>query len=881
MSKTITATYTIAQIPSFPADNPLSIAATGTISLASGGFALNLAQGDAWMVTNSGLIAGDTSGDYFSSNFAVFLGGGTLVNHGNVAGYMRGVYAYQHADVVNDGTIRATGTADRGAIYAVQATVTNLAAGFITGAQLGIGSSRGPITVVNQGTIAGGQGSGIQVSGALTLANDGEVLAIGASARAVYVLHGAAQAITNAAGGIISAAKYGVMTGPTSSGVIINAGTIDGATAVGIGAGDNFSVVVDPGAVFGGKVMGNAASTLAFAYGVAAGTFSGLGSRYTGFGAVDVAAGGRWYAVGTNIAGGSLTVAGVLENTGSLGGGIVLTDGGYVSNAAGGTIAQTLDAPALAAGAGRVGAGNHGLILDSGGGYAVSFAEGGGFFNYPAAAVLGAGGIALLGTGAVLDNFGLIAATGAGAAIDLGVGGELYDAGTIAALGVAVKFAGNDPGNRITFYGYQGVEPKVVGTVAGDGGGMVFASGVHDATPGTYTLDATGARFGGFAYATVKSGPQAWRLLGYTVSGTFIDAGTIAGGLTGDAAAVITVLAGGTISSAGDAVLLAGGRLVVEPGAVFQGAIDGGGAGAVLEFGAGFGTASGTFAGFGSTVVGFEGITLDAGARWLLAGSAEGFGGGETISGLAAGGTIELAGTVESYGALAGGMLTLSGGTTLDLPGVASVVVGDDDSNTFITACFANGTGIEGEFGQVPVEALRVGDLVLTVGGRLAPILWLGHRGTDLSRHPCPHDVMPVRIRAGAFGPGQPRRDLVLSPDHAVFAGGVLIPIRHLINGQSIVQERRERITYWHLELGRHDVILAEDLPCETYLDTGNRHAFAGEAAMAPRPGFDRDHALAVWRAAGCAPILTDGADATLRALHLRLLARAGVLQMA
>src|ERR1019366_10641252 len=62
-------------------------------------------------------------------------------------------------------------------------------------------------------------------------------------------------------------------------------------------------------------------------------------------------------------------------------------------------------------------------------------------------------------------------------------------------------------------------------------------------------------------------------------------------------------------------------------------------------------------------------------------------------------------------------------------------------------------------------------------------------------------------------------------------APGVLIPIRYLVNGRSIAQEARDEVTYWHVELARHDILLAEGLPAESYLDTGNRDAFADNAA--------------------------------------------------
>ena len=158
----------------------------------------------------------------------------------------------------------------------------------------------------------------------------------------------------------------------------------------------------------------------------------------------------------------------------------------------------------------------------------------------------------------------------------------------------------------------------------------------------------------------------------------------------------------------------------------------------------------------------------------------------------------------------------------------ARVPDGDHGTDVVIAiACFAEGTHILTATGEVRVEALRVGDRVATAsGGRLARIKWLGHRHVDCRRHPDPHLVSPIRVRADAFAPGAPHADLLLSPDHAVLVGGGLIPVRHLVNGSSISQQARDRITYWHVELAGHDILLAEGLAAESYLDTGNRDAF-------------------------------------------------------
>jgi len=101
-------------------------------------------------------------------------------------------------------------------------------------------------------------------------------------------------------------------------------------------------------------------------------------------------------------------------------------------------------------------------------------------------------------------------------------------------------------------------------------------------------------------------------------------------------------------------------------------------------------------------------------------------------------------------------------------------------------------------------------------------------------------------------------RDLVLSPDHAVFVDGVLIPVRYLINSATVIQEQVANITYYHVELPAHKVILAEGLPVESYLDTGNRAAFANGGAFVQ---LHADFARSVWRESSCAPLVVNGAE--------------------
>ena len=192
-----------------------------------------------------------------------------------------------------------------------------------------------------------------------------------------------------------------------------------------------------------------------------------------------------------------------------------------------------------------------------------------------------------------------------------------------------------------------------------------------------------------------------------------------------------------------------------------------------------------------------------------------------------------------------------------------------------LVACFAGGTRILTARGEIPVEQLRPGDRVPTTAGRLAPISWIGHRQVKTRSHPRPWDIMPVRVAAGAFAPGQPLRDLLLSPDHAVLADGHLVPVRYLLNGATISRETVSEVTYWHVELDRHAALFADGLPAESYLDTGNRGAFAGESEVVLHADFSA-RSRAIWRSQSYAPLLHEGP--ALAALRHRLLGRAGGL---
>jgi hypothetical protein len=154
------------------------------------------------------------------------------------------------------------------------------------------------------------------------------------------------------------------------------------------------------------------------------------------------------------------------------------------------------------------------------------------------------------------------------------------------------------------------------------------------------------------------------------------------------------------------------------------------------------------------------------------------------------------------------------------------------------------------------VEGLRVGDQVRTAAGDLREVIWIGHRRIDCRRHRRPREVWPARVAAGAFGDLGPHRDLWLSPDHAVLVENALIPIRHLINGATIAQVPVDVVAYHHLELPRHEVLLAEGLPAESYLNTGNASNFSNRNGPV---ALHADFSPLLWEADSCAPLVVTG----------------------
>jgi collagen type I/II/III/V/XI/XXIV/XXVII alpha len=595
----------------------------------------------------------------------------------------------------------------------------------------------------------------------------------------------------------------------------------------GLGAGG--ALFVEAGATVGlGGVgfLGN--SAIGGAGGAGAAAASGRASAAGGVGGPGPlgASGGTLGAGGT--VGGGFGTAGGPGQPGGLGGGFGAGGGGGGSGAPGnhGSFGTHTGGPGGKGGGG--GAGGAGGFGGGGGG------GGGGGYG-------GQGG----GTLFPPYIYGANGAPGAG-----GAGGASgYGAG-LGAVGVAGSYPSNGGG--------------------GGGGGGLGAGGAVFIQQGGAVLFGAGSVSGGVVQGgSVGAGGTAGAALGV---GLFIQ---------GDNTVTFDPAAGQTLT-------------LSDPIADQNG---NGGAGAVLVTGGGTVAlaAASTFTG-GTTITGGAVLALQTGTPGAGSISFAGAGTlvvpvshpiGNTILGFAAGDTFDVAGitgggTLYDSGAnrliVAGGGLSETlqlGGHLYQASGFSVAAVGSHTLVTYV-ACFAAGTRIATPAGERPVECLRAGDRVVSHFGGSAPVVWVGHRTLDPRRHPRPHEVQPVRVRAGAFAERVPARDLLLSPDHAVYVNEVLIPIRHLLNGATVFQEERDAVSYFHVELPTHDVVLADGLPAESYLDTGNRCAFAnGGGAVLMHPDF----ALSVWQTEACAPLVVAGEK--LAAAKARLLARAGQLRHA
>ena len=164
------------------------------------------------------------------------------------------------------------------------------------------------------------------------------------------------------------------------------------------------------------------------------------------------------------------------------------------------------------------------------------------------------------------------------------------------------------------------------------------------------------------------------------------------------------------------------------------------------------------------------------------------------------------------------------------------------ENSTMTYACYLKGTHIATSNGETKVENLKTGDIVKTASGDVNTVKWIGFRKLIRSQLPTEHFLRasPIRICKSAFADNVPHRDLIVSPGHRFNFDGALVPALSLVNGLTIIQDFEiEQFEYYHVELEKFDMLLAEGAAAESYLEVGsNRNSFQNARTVAAHPDF-------------------------------------------
>lgn len=189
----------------------------------------------------------------------------------------------------------------------------------------------------------------------------------------------------------------------------------------------------------------------------------------------------------------------------------------------------------------------------------------------------------------------------------------------------------------------------------------------------------------------------------------------------------------------------------------------------------------------------------------------------ELIADLTDDGLLNQSNTTDSAGrAVDYSNNTSFGGGSLKLTGVLASNLTKDNTNVI---CFAEGTLIQTPLGEVPVEDLKLGDLVQTMDNGLKPILFIASREVGpkaLARHP---NMRPVLIPQGVMGA---RQDLFVSQQHAMLTGaGTIARAKHLAEipkNRIRIAHGKRRVRYYHVMCEAHQILFANGVAAESFL---------------------------------------------------------------
>ena len=534
----------------------------------SGGIGISLVAGGN--VTNG--QSGSTTG--LVTGYACGVSGGTVTNFGTISATSAYGSGVQGGAVANLGTIKG-----------FRGVYSNLSAPSITNGQSGSSA----------GLIAGYGQDGVSITG-----TGGTVTNFGTITGASF--------------------KHGGVSISGSAGTVANFGTIAGTSAPGYGMADGVFLLAGNGSLNNGQ-SGSSAGLISGAYGVYIG---GTGSTLTNFGRITGTGyypGNAFtrYAFGVYVKKDAvISNSGTIESTGTrvFSDGIYLKAGGTITNGAGGLVTGY----------------GHGIYVHGTGGTVTNFAtiqstgtavmNGSGIYLNQGGRVANGGpaatnalitgvvdGVFATNLPATVTNYGTIMSTG-----PQGTGVYLSHGNTV------INGRSDSSAALIRGASYGICIPDVTATIANFGRVEATAAsgiGIYLDSGGTITNGASGLTGG-----VIKGGGFGILLAGLT-AGTIVNFATIAGqtGVFVKATDITdtTLTNAGTISgTAGTAVSFSAGndRLIVRPGAVFAGKVDGGGGSNTIELAAG--AAAGTLTGLGTSFVSFGSVVFDAATAWTV-----------------------------------------------------------------------------------------------------------------------------------------------------------------------------------------------------------------------------------------------------------------------
>ncbi|MFY0692273.1 MAG: Hint domain-containing protein [Paracoccaceae bacterium] len=136
------------------------------------------------------------------------------------------------------------------------------------------------------------------------------------------------------------------------------------------------------------------------------------------------------------------------------------------------------------------------------------------------------------------------------------------------------------------------------------------------------------------------------------------------------------------------------------------------------------------------------------------------------------------------------------------------------------TVCFVQGTRILTDQGEIPVQRLKVGDRVVTMHHGHQKIRWIGF--STVAGH---GRLAPIRFSRGVMGN---RRPLFVSPQHRMYVSGwqtetlfglseALVAAKHLVDGNAVSIEARDKVAYFHILFDQHEIVFAEGAPSESF----------------------------------------------------------------